>query len=245
VIRLGKAPSQRDDNSSDDGGARAMAPMQDLLFPTNIRERAGSSGTGTNQSAIILPVVDGAGQPPMDDNNGNREKGPNRGNFASLLRVNASILVFTVAHVVLMTCIFTYRIIVVSSQSKTRASYAEWTKCAFDNFDGSHPDAWIETCGELPKYHLSFGITVLAIVGYCCYGALVSAMHFSSMVRQALDSDFMWDVYDCVLMVLDYMGCGFCLEYFDLNDDDYYSSAPQGMSQIRSARSSRMDRLMS
>jgi hypothetical protein len=256
VIRLGNAVSQNDDTSSDGSGWRQEHPIQDMLFPTKIRDGVGlSSGLsgGSVNGPIVLPdAVAGAGAgeeavqqeaQQQDTAGGDRRK--NRAYISSLIRVNASIIVFTVAHVMLWACLMSYRISITLDQQRATRSYITWTDCAFDHFDANHPSEWMTVCGKVPHYRITVVSTAVAVAAVGIYGALVSFMHFSSMVRQALDSDFMWDVYDCILMALDYMGCGFCLEYFGLDDDDYYSSAPQGMSQIRSARSSRVDRVRS
>jgi hypothetical protein len=71
-------------------------------------------------------------------------------------------------------------------------------------------------------------------VGYCCYGVIVSFMHFSSMVRQIFNRDNMLDILDCIFVFADFMGCGCLLEVLGLDDDDdYHSSAPLGVTRSR------------
>ena len=228
-------------------------PMQEMLFPTAPHDgETGSSGGGSNHSnqapaaSSVVPVAAGGGN-GEDIEQGQlteHEEKKKRAYVKSLLRINVSTLVFTSVHVLLWTCEYAYRIAILLGQAREEKSFEEWMDCAFRNFDSNEdPSAWTSVCGTVPKYRVPVASMAADIVGMSIYGALISLMHFSSMMRHIMDSEFMWDLYDCILSVPESLGCGRCLQYLNLKASPRaVALQPQPQPQESSLFASRADR---
>jgi hypothetical protein len=111
-----------------------------------------------------------------------------------LLRVNASILLFAVTHLVVWGLNFGYRALLQLNNAKYAKSYADWTACAFAHFEGSAPDAWKAVCGEAPAERLPFTSSLMGLWVFCLYGFFMSLTYLMTTRKLKYNcwSRFMW-----------------------------------------------------
>jgi hypothetical protein len=105
-----------------------------------------------------------------------------------LIRANMSIIVFTVVHLAVWGLVLIYIALESLHAGRNGRSYKKWVRCAFTNFDKSQPKAWEAICGSHAKYRASFNLAVVTLMAVTLYGALITAMHFSTIARQVLAS---------------------------------------------------------
>jgi hypothetical protein len=112
---------------------------------------------------------------------------------SQLVRANASIVVFTVIHLVVWGIFLGYRGFVLVGSSALADSYQQWSKCVFHNFGSiksmsgvsGGDEGYLAVCGHVPAVRIPFTLALTAVVIVVLYGALMSSMHFWSLARKA------------------------------------------------------------
>jgi hypothetical protein len=56
-------------------------------------------------------------------------------------------------------------------------SATAWLKCTFITFDKNHPEAWRDTCGNLPKNAIPFDYIMWLNVTICCQSILIAGVY--------------------------------------------------------------------
>jgi hypothetical protein len=102
-----------------------------------------------------------------------------------LQRATTAIILFMVMHLVLTFFLISYRVYVSLRLAAQSQSLNNWALCRFQYFQGEDPDGnCLSHCGEHPSYRVPFTAAMLGFIAVGFYGAFISAMHFSAMMRK-------------------------------------------------------------
>jgi hypothetical protein len=146
-------------------GAGTTVPVPEKEGQTASRRgilRETSSSTSTSMSMIVSPFA-----LPR--------------HVRQLIRVNATLLIFTIAYLVIWSINIAYRLLLFANNAKYAKSYESWTACAFAHFDGSASDKWKAVCGDVPADRLSFSFILAEYWMIGLYGLFMSFTYFLSI----------------------------------------------------------------
>ena len=129
-------------------------------FSEGGRRRKGDEGKPSSSSIAVVVVgevnvVERAEDDAQEPNNGAMESAREslKKTWKKNIQGMTSLLAFLLIFLAVWIMQFCNRVRYFLNQTQANASYNEWQRCIYDNFDGVSDSSWMGLCGEQPEYY--------------------------------------------------------------------------------------------